>query len=141
MSTVSFSSLSAPTMRSAVLIWPTRISTLAKSSMPIFSAVQERLPRRRLFAAAAARWRWRWRAGCSGDGAFLCFVFHGFDPLHCFCFFDAWEKWLRLAECGAGSELSPAQAVEFLRAEAAGAGRAASRLLRCYPAARDAPAR
>ena len=25
------------TMRSAVLIWPTRISTLAKSSMPIFS--------------------------------------------------------------------------------------------------------
>ncbi len=36
-STVSFSSLSAPTMRSAVLICPTRISTLAKSSMPIFS--------------------------------------------------------------------------------------------------------
>src|SRR5258707_1200387 len=37
MSTVSFRSLSAPTMRSAVLIWPTRISTLAKSSIPIFS--------------------------------------------------------------------------------------------------------
>ena len=38
MSTVSLSSLSAPTMRSAVLIWPTRISTFVKSSMPIFSA-------------------------------------------------------------------------------------------------------
>ena len=38
MSTVSFRSLSAPTMRSAVLTWPTRISTFAKSSIPIFSA-------------------------------------------------------------------------------------------------------
>src|SRR5579883_1414609 len=37
MSTVSFRSLSAPTMRSAVLIWPTRISTLVKSSMPIWA--------------------------------------------------------------------------------------------------------
>jgi len=37
MSTVSFSNLSAPTIRSAVLIWPTRISTLVKSSMLIFS--------------------------------------------------------------------------------------------------------
>ena len=35
-------------------------------------------------------------AGAGVAAGFLRFVFHGFDPLHCFRFFDAWEKWLQL---------------------------------------------
>src|SRR5438876_4812079 len=56
--------------------------------------------------------RARWRCRSDGRRLFLWFVFHGFHPLDCFCFFDAREKRLRLSERRTRRELPPSQAIQ-----------------------------
>ena len=65
----SFSNLSAPTIRSAVLICPTRISTFAKSSIPIFSAAAA-LQQPEPAAAPAAAGAAAGVVAATGEGAF-----------------------------------------------------------------------
>jgi len=99
-------------MRSAVLIWPTRISTLVKSSMPILSETA---------GAAAAATDVPLAAGVLAAGAGAAFVdsvlrLPLFDPLYCFGFVT---RGTRSAICQepCGRQLAPAESVQFEFAE------------------------
>src|SRR5438477_2634955 len=61
-------------------------------------------------AASGGRACVRCRSG--GRRLFLWFVFHGFHPLDCFCFFNAREKRLRFSKWRARGKLSPSQAIQ-----------------------------
>ncbi len=104
MSTVNFNSLSAPAMRSAVLIWPTRISTFAKSSMPIFSRGRGRggssAPPHRCDRSGCRGWYYRRRL-------LLFFAFPWLPSSRLLLLFQFAEKCFRLADLRAGPAAVP----------------------------------
>ncbi len=137
-----FSSLSAPATRSADFTWPTRISTLAKSSMVMrrslrraaaAAALQRRAPRPELAAGADGVAR-RALAVCSD------FLFHGCNFLQCFGFFHARKYGAGSPIARAGTQSAPSELIDAHLSRARQTARVAAKSFPWLWARRDAPA-